>query len=321
MLRVDRHVSPDDLGKALRLDVHEGLTAEPKMLPPKWFYDERGSDLFERITRLPEYYPTRAERALLHTHAADIAAATGAESLIELGAGSGEKTRLLLDALNSAGTLRRYVPVDVSGEFLEAAAGRIAEEHPGVEVHAVVADFERHLHLLPTGRRRLVAFLGSTLGNLPPGPRRTFLGALREVLTPSDTLLLGLDLVKDPERLRAAYDDAQGVTAEFNRNLLWVLNEELSATFVPDEFAHVAVWDPKAEWVEMRLRAVRAQGVWIGALDMGVDFAAGEEIRTEISAKFRREPVSAELQAAGFTLEHWWSDPGDFAVLLARPTG
>lgn len=320
MLRVDRHITADDLDKTLRRDAYDGLTATPKTLPPRWFYDERGSDLFERITELPEYYPTRTERAVLRAHAADIARASGADSLLELGAGSGEKTRLLLDALRDATSLRRYIPVDVSGDFLTAAATNIANDYPGLTVHAVVADFERHLHLLPTGGRRLVAFLGSTIGNLVPARRRAFLGALRATLDPTDTLLLGLDLVKDPDRLRAAYDDAQGVTAEFNRNVLWVLNEELSATFVPEEFEHVALWDAESEWMEMRLRATRAQDVWLGALDLGVSFTAGEELRTETSAKFRRAPATTELHDAGFAVAHWWTDPAeDYAVVLARP--
>ncbi|MBX9389584.1 L-histidine N(alpha)-methyltransferase [Streptomonospora nanhaiensis] len=320
MLRIDQYLTTDDLAKALRRDVAEGLGSRPRSLPPKWFYDERGSALFEEITRLAEYYPTRAERAILLGHAPEIARASGADTLVELGAGSGEKTRLLLDALRAAGTLRRFVPVDVSGAFLRESAAAIGAGYPGLEVHAVVADFERHLHLLPSGGRRAVAVLGSTLGNQPPDRRAAFLADLREGFAEGDTLLLGLDLVKDPARLVAAYDDARGVTAEFNRNVLRVLNRELDADLRPEGFDHVAVWDPRAEWIEMRLRARSAQRARVRAIGLEVDFAAGEEVRTEISAKFRREGIAAELRRAGFGLEHWWTDPaGDFALLLARP--
>ncbi|KIH99949.1 histidyl-tRNA synthetase [Streptomonospora alba] len=320
MLRTDHHLTPDDLAKALRSDAAEGLTSRPKSLPPKWFYDERGSELFEEITRLAEYYPTRAERRILRERAGEIAAESGADTLVELGAGSGEKTRLLLDALSGAGTLNRFVPVDVSGDFLGEAAAAIGGAYPGLEVHAVVADFERHLHLLPSGGRRLVAVLGSTLGNQPPAERVSFLGDLHSGCTEGDTLLLGVDLVKDPARLVAAYDDPRGVTAEFNRNVLRVLNRELGAEFEPEGFDHVAAWDPDAEWVEMRLRSRTRRRVRVAALESTVEFAAGEEMRTEISAKFRRERIEAELGAAGFSLQEWWTDSaGDFAVLLARP--
>jgi dimethylhistidine N-methyltransferase len=315
---VERYLTPDDLDKALRRDVADGLTAVPKTLPPKWFYDERGSTLFEEITRLPEYYPTRRERAILAERAAEIAAATGAQTLLELGAGSGEKTRLLLDAL--AGTLRTYVPVDVSGDFLAVATRQLAADYPDLAVHAVVADYERHLHLLPAGGRRLIAFLGGTIGNMPPAARIGFLGALRASMADGDALLLGADLVKDADRLVAAYDDAQGVTAEFNRNVLHVINRELAADFATEAFEHVAAWDPENEWIEMRLRATRRQSVSIGQLDMRVEFAAGEELRTEISAKFRRERLERDLGMAGLNLDRWWTDAaGDFALVLARP--
>ncbi|WP_017594548.1 L-histidine N(alpha)-methyltransferase [Nocardiopsis potens] len=321
MLRTDRHLTDDDLAKALRHDVAEGLTASPKELPPKWFYDERGSVLFEEITRLPEYYPTRAERAILRARAADIARATGADTMVELGAGSGEKTRLLLDALHEANGLAGFVPVDVSGDFLEEAAARIAAEYPGADVHAVVADFERHLDLLPAGGRRVVAMLGSTIGNQPPDRRVGFLAGLRGVLGDGESLLLGADLVKDPARLVAAYDDARGVTAEFNRNVLRVIGRELEADFDPARFEHVALWDPEQEWIEMRLRSRTAQRVRVKALDLEVDFAEGEEMRTEISAKFREEGLRTELARAGLALTHWWTDPdGDFALLLAEPS-
>jgi L-histidine N-alpha-methyltransferase len=317
---LERHLDADYLETTLRADVAEGLTAEPKRLRPVWFYDERGSELFEEITRLPEYYPTRAEREILVGRAPAIAEATGAQTLVELGSGSSEKTRLLLDALRDAGTLETYVPVDVSDSALLSAAQALRAEYPGLAVHGVVADFTAHLGLLPTGGKRLVAFLGSTIGNLVPAERAAFLAELRGALEPGDALLLGTDLVKDEATLVAAYDDSAGVTAEFNRNVLRVLNRQLGADFDPDNFAHVALWDAEHEWIEMRLRSLNAQLVKVTALDLVVDFAAGEELRTEISAKFRREGVQRELAGAGFELQHWWTDLADrFALSLSVP--
>ncbi|MFI9272857.1 L-histidine N(alpha)-methyltransferase [Kitasatospora sp. NPDC052896] len=307
--------------RALREDVRHGLTADPKWLPPKWFYDSRGSELFEEITRLPEYYPTRAERSILAARAGDIAAATGARTVVELGSGSSEKTRLLLDGLRAAGTLECYVPVDVSASALEQAGHQLVAEYPGLDVQGVVSDFTASLalpHEVPAPR--LVVFLGGTLGNLLPDERALFLAALRAELAPGDHLLLGTDLVKDPAVLVAAYDDAAGVTAEFNRNVLNVLNRELGADFEPTAFEHVALWDAEREWIEMRLRSRSAQTVKLPALDLAVHFAAGEELRTEISAKFRREGVARELAAAGFALTEWWTDPaGRFGLSLAAP--
>jgi L-histidine N-alpha-methyltransferase len=317
---MDRFLTADDLDKALRQDVRDGLTASPKTLPPKWFYDERGSALFEEITGLEEYYPTRREREILRARAGEVAAATGALTLLELGAGSGEKTRLLLDALTAAGPLRAYVPVDVSGDFLAAAADRIARDYPGLTVRPVVADYEQHLHLLPAGPRRLLVFLGGTIGNFAPGERISFLSGVRATMDDGDALLLGADLVKDPGRLVRAYDDARGVTAEFNRNVLRVINRRLGADFVPEAFEHVAVWDPHNEWIEMRLRSLADQAVRIDGLDLSVGFAEGEEVRTEISAKFRPERLEAELGAAGLVLDTLWTDDaGDFSLSLARP--
>jgi len=305
----------------LRADARAGLTASPKVLPPKWFYDEEGCRLFDEITRLPEYYPTRTERAILARYAGDIATRTSADTLVELGSGTSEKTRLLLDALSAHGSLRRFVPFDVSEPTLRYAARSIEGEYPGVDVHAVVGDFERHLDRIPAGGTRLVAFLGSTIGNLDPDGRARFYRSLAAGLAPDDTLLLGTDLVKDPKRLVAAYDDAAGVTAAFNRNVLSVLNRELDADFAPERFEHVARWDPEQEWIEMRLRSQGAQPVRVHELDLQVEFADGEEMRTEISAKFRRERVEAELAAAGLALASWWTDPGgDFALSLSTPS-
>jgi len=317
---IDVHLTPDYAARALREDVRAGLTATPKWLPPKWFYDARGSELFEEITRLPEYYPTRAEREILQARAGEIAAITGAHTLVELGSGSSEKTRLLLDGLRDHGTLTSFVPLDVSESALRDAADAINADYPGLEVHGVVGDFTAHLDKLPGDPPRVVAFLGGTIGNLIPAEREAFYRSVREVLEPGESLLLGTDLVKDPARLVAAYDDAAGVTAEFNRNVLRVLNRELSADFDPEMFRHVARWNSDAEWIEMRLRAEQAMVVNLADLGLSVSFERGEDILTEISAKFRRATVAAELAAAGFELAHWWTDPaGDFALSLAFP--
>ena len=316
-VRIDRHHSDADAAAALAADVLRGLTATPKWLPPKWFYDDAGSVLFEEITRLPEYYPTRREREILGAHAGDVAAQTGARILVELGAGSAEKTRLLLDALQLEGTLERFVPVDVSDSALVEAATAVAEDYPGLAVHGVVADFEAHLDLLPSGGRRLVAFLGGTIGNFEPAPRADFLARVASSLRTGDAFLLGTDLVKEPHRLVRAYDDAAGVTAQFNLNVLAVVNRELGADFNLGAFTHVALWDAEQEWIEMRLRSARSQTVHVKALDLDISFAADETMRTEISAKFTRARVEREFAAAGLRLASWWTDQaGDFAVSL-----
>jgi L-histidine N-alpha-methyltransferase len=316
--RIDRHLTPADLSAALRTDVRRGLTATPKELPPKYFYDGRGSELFEDITRLPEYYPTRAERAILQARAVELARLTGARSLVELGSGSSEKTHLLLRALRDAGTLESYVPVDVSADAIEWALPGLVADYPTVAVHGVVADFERHLQLLPAGGSRLIAFLGGTIGNFAPRQRAAFLASIAETMAPGDHLLLGTDLVKDPDRLVAAYDDSAGVTAAFNLNVLHVVNRELGADIDADAFEHLAVWDADEQWIEMRLRSTREQVVRVPTLDLEVTFADGEQMRTEISAKFTRERVADELGAAGMRLAGWFTDePGDFAVSLA----
>ncbi|GAA1591412.1 L-histidine N(alpha)-methyltransferase [Actinoplanes couchii] len=316
---LDVHLDEADLARELRADVRAGFTADPRRTSPKYFYDARGSDLFEEITRLPEYYPTRTERSILDQRAAEIARITEAKTLIEIGSGSSEKTRLLLDALLGHGTLGSFVPLDVSASALSAAVESLTAAYPGLSVRGVVGDMTRHLRHLPDGDNRLIAFLGGTLGNLVPGERAGFLGALRSVLHEGEWLLIGADLVKDPAVLVPAYDDAAGVTAEFNRNVLHVINRELGADFDPSAFQHVARWDPEHEWIEMRLRALSEQRVVIPALSLDVTFAAGEELHTETSAKFRREGLAAELAAAGFTTRHFWTDPaGWFSVTLAQ---
>ncbi|MGV9454884.1 L-histidine N(alpha)-methyltransferase [Streptomyces sp. NPDC003635] len=310
-----RQLPEDATEAALRADVLHGLSRTPKTLPPKWFYDAHGSELFERITELPEYYPTRAEREILVARAADIAAATHARTLVELGSGSSEKTRYVIDALTE---LHTYVPVDVSESALTQAGHALIAERPGLAVHALIADFTGGLTLPDTPGPRLVAFLGGTIGNLLPAERADFLARVRALLAPGDALLLGTDLVKDEEVLVRAYDDAAGVTAAFNKNVLTVVNRELGADFDPGAFDHVALWDPESEWIEMRLRARTAQTVKVPALDLAVDFAPGEELYTEISAKFRKEGVRAELSAAGLELTHWWTDEeGRFALSLS----
>ncbi|MGW1813818.1 L-histidine N(alpha)-methyltransferase [Streptomyces sp. NPDC002125] len=310
-----RTLPADATDAALRADVLSGLTAQPKTLPPKWFYDAHGSDLFEEITRLDEYYPTRAEREILIARAGEIAAASGARTLIELGSGSSEKTRHLLDALPQ---LHTYVPVDVSESALKGASEALLAEREGLSVHALVADFTHVLELPDSPGPRLVVFLGGTLGNLLPDERATFLKSVRARLAPGDGLLLGTDLVKDEATLVTAYDDAAGVTAAFNKNVLTVVNRELGADFPAGEFDHVALWDPDNEWIEMRLRARRALTVKIRELDLVVHFEEGEELRTEVSAKFREEKVRQELATAGLRLDQWWTDAaGRFALSLA----
>jgi L-histidine N-alpha-methyltransferase len=319
-LSVERLLPEGFLADSLRADARAGLTASPKALPPKWFYDERGSGLFEKITQLDEYYPTRAERAILRGAGGEIAAATGARTLVELGAGAAEKTRLLLDALRDGGTLHSFVPVDVSEAALVEASHRVMASYPGLVVTAVVSDFEEHLGLPGDSGPRLVAFLGGTIGNLLPEQRARFLASLRARLRPGDAFLLGTDLVKDPATLVRAYDDEAGVTAAFNKNILAVLNSALSADFDLDAFDHVAVWDAAAEWIEMRLRSIQQQVVSLPAIGLVVGFAAGEEMRTEVSAKFRREGLAAELAAAGFAMRSWWTDAKHrFGLSLSVP--
>jgi len=318
-VEVHSYLGPSD-DRTLADDVLDGLTRPLKELPPKHLYDARGSELFEAICEQPEYYQTRTERLILQTHADDIVARTGAVELVELGSGAATKTRVLLDAMSAAGTLARYVPVDVSATTVHAVAELFCAEYPGLSVHGVVGDFERHLgHLPQAAGARLVPFLGGTIGNFPPGSRRRFLRSLGTVLGRDGHLLLGTDLVKDPRIIEAAYDDSAGVTAQFNLNVLHVVNRELGANFDVDAFEHVAFFDREREWIEMRLRATAPQHVRVEALDLAVDFAAREEIRTEISAKFTTDGLRADLAAAGLELVELFTDSDElFAVSLAR---
>jgi L-histidine N-alpha-methyltransferase len=308
--------SAEDRNAALREEARLGLTSTPKELQPKWFYDERGSELFDAITQLPEYYLTRAERSILERYASEIAAMTEATTLIELGSGTSDKTRILLDALEP----RRFVPFDVSEETLRASAQKLAREYPALEVLAVIGDFEHDLRLLQTDERRLVALLGSTIGNLTPARRELFLNDVAATLHDGDAFLLGVDLVKSPARLVAAYADAAGVSRAFNLNVLRVLNRELGGDFDVPAFEHFARWNAEEEWMEMFVRSLRKQTVRLKALELEVAFDAGELMRTEISAKFHPQRVAGELEAAGLAVQRSWTDDaGDFAVLLASP--
>jgi L-histidine N-alpha-methyltransferase len=301
-------------------DVREGLSSPFKELPPKYFYDERGSELFERITELPEYYPTRTERAILHEHAAEIVAAADPTTLIELGSGAASKTRELLDAIAATGKLETYVPVDISEEITRRVAEELVEEYEGLRVHGVICDYETHLERIPREEGALIAFLGGTIGNFRPGPRRSFLARIATLMYPGDRFLLGTDLVKDVAVLEAAYNDSAGVTAEFNKNVLHVLNRELDADFDPDNFEHVAFFDADNEWIDIRLRSLTEQFIDLRGLDMRTHFARNEEMRTEISTKFTRERLEASYADAGLELVEWWTDPDElYALSLAKP--
>jgi L-histidine Nalpha-methyltransferase len=318
---VRSYLGPGD-ERSLADDVLDGLTRPFKEIQPKHFYDARGGDLYDRITELPEYYPARTEAVILETRAADALAELGAAELVELGSGTATKTRILLRALHEAGTLERFVPVDVTEGLVRSTAEELVEELPGLAVHGIVGDFERHLRHVPPplDGPRVVLFLGGTIGNFPPGSRRRFLRRTARLLRPGvDRLLLGTDLVKDVETLEAAYNDAEGVTAEFNLNVLRVINRELDADFDLGAFEHVAFFDHDREWIEMRLRAQRRMDVHVGTLDLDIAFAAREEMRTEISAKFTPERLQGDLAAAGLRPVEVMTDPdGLFALSLSE---
>jgi L-histidine N-alpha-methyltransferase len=301
-------------------DVRAGLTRPFKELSPRYFYDEYGSQLFEDITELPEYYPTRCEREILETRSAEICeAANSPATLIELGSGSAAKTRVLLDAMLEAGCLETYCPVDISEEITRETAERIAAEYDDIAIRGLVCDFELDLERIPVAAPRVIALLGGTIGNFEPQQRAGFLHRVSHLLGPEDRFLLGTDLVKDPATLEAAYNDSQGVTADFNKNVLAVLNRELDADFDLDAFEHVARWDPENLWIDIRLRSLTNQVVNVSALDMQAAFSAGEEMRTEISTKFARPGLEGIYAEAGLELTDWWTDAdGLFALSLAR---
>ncbi|GAB4008331.1 L-histidine N(alpha)-methyltransferase [Nocardioides ultimimeridianus] len=318
MNKVEVLLESDWAAAALVSDVRRGLGSQPRSLPPKWLYDTAGSDLFDRITRLGAYYPTEAERSILAERSTEIAAASGATTVVELGSGTSDKTRLLLDAFADAGHLERFVPVDVSESTLRDAAAMLEARYPETAIEGVVGDFTLHLGHLARYDRKLVVFLGGTIGNLYVEERAAFLGALGDTLAPGDGLLLGTDLVKDADRLIGAYDDDEGVTEAFIKNGLLVLNRELGADFDPDSFGYVPFWDPRLQRMDLRLRSEVPQRVRIPGADVELDLAAGEEIRMEISTKFTRDRIAAELAASGLTVAEQWTDAaGDFLVTLA----
>ncbi len=322
--RFDVYLTREDMRRALLRDAREGLLAPTgeRQLSPVWFYDDYGSMLFDRITELPEYYPTRAERRLLEAHSAEIARRSRARVMVELGAGTCTKSRILLDSLTDEGSVQSYVPFDVSESTLREAAAVLARDYPGLLVRGVIGDFHRHIPLVPVGDPTLVAFLGGTIGNLLPRERGRFFDVLAEWLAPGDWFLLGADLVKDPARLLAAYDDSEGVTAAFNRNVLSVLNRELGADFCLDRYDHVVHWDCDEQWIEMRLRSRVSQRVDLPGLGAHLDLEAGEEILTEVSAKFTRQRIDSELCDARFVVEDMWDEPGgEFMMVLARLKG
>jgi L-histidine N-alpha-methyltransferase len=321
VIAIEVHLAAD-AAATMRRDVRAGLLTDPKELAPKYFYDERGSQLFEQITELPEYYPTRAERSILAERSDEIVAAAGQpRTLVELGSGSAAKTRHLLSAMRDAGCLRTYVPVDISEEITHETAEALVGEYPGLAVRGIVCDFENDLERIADGEgSRLVAFLGGTIGNLYPEPRRDFLTRLAGLMGPGDRLLLGTDLVKAHDRLEAAYDDASGVTAEFNKNVLAVLNRELGADFDLDAFEHIAIYDAGEARMDIRLRSLEEQTIRVEGLEMDVSFARGEEMRTEISSKFTYERLSEVYKEAGLAISGWFTDADcDYALSLARP--
>lgn len=319
-IEIEVHLPEGGTWAGMVEDVREGLSCPFKELPPKYFYDERGSALFEAITELPEYYPTRAERAILDAEAVEIVAAARPTTLIELGSGAAAKTRSLLDAMSAAGTLETYVPVDISEEITRRVADELVGEYDDLRVHGVICDYETHLERVPREEGALIAFLGGTIGNFRPGPRRSFLARIATLMYPGDRFLLGTDLVKGQGVLEAAYNDSAGITAEFNRNVLSVLNRELDADFEPEQFEHVAFWDPDNEWIDIRLRSLTEQFSDVTALDMRVHFSRNEEMRTEVSTKFTRERLESSYADAGLELTDWWTDPEElYALSLARP--
>lgn len=312
-------IDDDDLHNQLLADVKAGLHATPKRMPPKWFYDKRGSALFEQITRLPQYYLTRSEASILSDFGPDIVSATHSNSIVELGSGMSEKTRILLDAFSKYGELESYYPFDVSDVTVEDSLEILSEAYPHLTVGGVVGDFSRHLHHLPSGKNRMVVLLGSTIGNMLPRERADLLSSLRREMNPGEKFLVGADVIKDVGTMVAAYDDPEGITAKFNRNLLLVLNRHFDGDFQPAKFSHEVVWDKTAQVIEMRLRALTPMRVDLSALDMEVNFQAGEELHTSVSTKFRLEDLRVELEEAGFhPLQHWTDLDKYFTVQLAE---
>lgn len=313
-------LAPAEAKALMKEEVRAGLAGHPRELPSKYFYDERGVALFDEITRLPEYYLTRAEEALLARNAEEILALARPRQLVELGPGSAGKTGYLVESGMRLGALARYVPVEVSREAAEAGARRLAGRYPSLSIHALVGDFERHLDRVPPAGPTLVAFLGSTIGNFLRPRAERLLARIGSLLGEDGFFLLGTDLVKERRVLEAAYNDARGVTAEFNRNLLRVVNRELEADFVPEAFDHLAFYDEAGERIEMHLRSRRPQQVRLASLGIEVALGAGETIRTEVSCKYTRASVESALAAAGLEVVRWYEGDG-FALSVSRRAG
>lgn len=318
-VEVTTHLEPGWADRALREEIRLAFSARPKELSPRWLYDERGAELFDQITELSEYYPTEAERKLLVSAAPTIASETGVGAVVELGSGSGDKTRTILDAFVQNEQLKRFVPFDVSEAMLRTSATLLGPRYPGVRITPVAGDFNLHLDQLPSDEARLLVFLGGTIGNFYPAERELFLKSVADTLAPGEWFLLGADLVKDPKKILHAYDDDSGVTAAFILNVLNVLNRELDADIPVEDFEYVATWDPQEERVDMRVRATVAVHATIAALDMDVQFEEGEELRVEISSKFHPAGINAELEAVGLEVGHQWIADGDeFGIFLAK---
>lgn len=318
-IQIEVHLDPDDEAKAKR-ELREALAESPRRIPTRFLYDDRGSELFERICELPEYYPTRTEAAILERSADAIVAVTGAQELVEIGSGAATKTPILLSAMERAGKLQLYVPLDVSEGIVRRSSRQLAERYPGMEIRGVVGDFMRHLEEIPSGRRRLFAFLGGTIGNLTRDAAAEFLGTVGREMEPGDHLLLGTDLIKEVGRIEAAYNDAQGVTAAFNLNILRVVNDFVGGDFDPVHFHHRAFFEPEEKRIEMRLVVEEDHTVHLPGIDTELELAAGEELLTEISTKYDRERIEALLEASGFTLRELYTDAERlFALSLAQP--
>lgn len=301
-------------------EVRRGLLSTRKELPPKYFYDRKGSQLFERICELPEYYQTRTEGALLASMIGDVVDQYAPRALVELGSGSSTKTRVILDALRRKGSLQEYAPIDISREILLESARALRKDYDGLRVRPVVADFEHTFPVLDAPAPALVIFLGGTIGNFDPEAAQELLSAMHAAMRPGDLFLLGVDLVKSPSILNPAYNDSAGVTADFNRNVLQAINVALGADFDIDAFEHYAFYDPREEQIEMHLVSTRNQTVTIPDLDEPIAFYRGETVRTEISRKFTSESATLTLQRAGFDFRSWHTDDANlFALALATP--
>ena len=320
-ISIDNQIDPASEELAL-VELQKGLLEQPRRIPTKFLYDKRGSRLFEQITALEEYYPTRVEHSLLQRYASEIQTLASCEELVELGSGAATKTRVLLDAMQAAGMLRLYIPFDVSESEVRRVAEELAEEYPTLQVHGIVADFVHHLTAIPAGAQRLVMLLGSTIGNFPRGKAVDFLRRISAQMENSDSFLLGVDLIKDVPRIEAAYDDASGITAEFNRNILSVVNRFAEANFQPAQFDHLAFFNTDLHRIEMHLIATRAMHVELRSLELEIEIQQGEALFIEISCKYERSMVESMLSEAGFELTEWFSDSEDlFALALARKRG